>query len=53
MASQTDTAQPHAPSLEEVQRWTWVIGRAQQLMLEHGMEMTKKASHTPPPATAK
>ena len=23
------------PSLEELQHWTWVMGRAQQLMMEH------------------
>jgi polyhydroxyalkanoate synthase len=26
---------PPFPSLEEMQHWTWVMGRAQQLMLEH------------------
>jgi polyhydroxyalkanoate synthase subunit PhaC len=51
MASQTDTPAT-LPSLEEMQRWTWVIGRAQQLMLEHGVEMAMKAGETPPPGTA-
>jgi polyhydroxyalkanoate synthase len=23
------------PSLEDMQHWTWVMGRAQQLMMEH------------------
>ena len=23
------------PSLEELQHWTWVMGRAQQMMMEH------------------
>ncbi|QKS02011.1 class I poly(R)-hydroxyalkanoic acid synthase [Sphingomonas sp. CL5.1] len=26
-----------SPSLADLQRWTWVLGRAQQMMLEHGM----------------
>jgi len=37
MADQ-DTKAPEAPplpTLEEMQHWTWVMGRAQQLMLEH------------------
>jgi polyhydroxyalkanoate synthase len=32
MADQTD-----APSLEDMQHWTWVMGRAQQMMLEAGL----------------
>ena len=32
MADQTDP-----PSLEEMQHWTWVMGRAQQMMLEAGL----------------
>ncbi len=53
MATDTSEAAPTAiPTLEEMQRWTWVIGRAQQMMLEHGVEMTMKASDAPaaPPA---
>ena len=37
MADQ-DTKAPEAPALptlEEMQQWTWVMGRAQQMMLEH------------------
>jgi polyhydroxyalkanoate synthase len=37
MADQ-DTRGPEAPTLptlEEMQQWTWVMGRAQQMMLEH------------------
>lgn len=33
-----DTRAPEAPALptlEEMQQWTWVMGRAQQMMLEH------------------
>ena len=29
------TAQGPVPSLEELQHWTWVMGRAQQMMMEH------------------
>jgi len=32
MADQTD-----APSLADMQHWTWVMGRAQQMMLEAGL----------------
>jgi polyhydroxyalkanoate synthase len=28
---------PELPSLEELQHWTWVMGRAQQMMLESGL----------------
>ena len=38
---------PVAPStLEELQHWTWVIGRAQQMMMEHGLTALEA---TPPP----
>jgi len=50
MATQTEL--PPAPSLEEMQRWTWVIGRAQQLMMEHGVELAMKATEAPPPPGA-
>jgi polyhydroxyalkanoate synthase len=33
-----DTTTPK-PSLEELQHWTWVLGRAQQMMLENGFEL--------------
>jgi polyhydroxyalkanoate synthase subunit PhaC len=32
-----------APSLEELQHWTWVLGRAQQMMLENGFDLMEKA----------
>ena len=41
MADQTDTegaeapATPPIPTLEDMQHWTWVMGRAQQMMMEH------------------
>jgi polyhydroxyalkanoate synthase len=45
MADQTDPARdagpkaalPPTPSLEDMQHWTWVMGRAQQMMMEQGM----------------
>lgn len=33
----SDTRTPGMPTLEDMQRWTWVIGRAQQMMLEYGL----------------
>ena len=50
MASQTDTPGTPVPTLDEMQRWTWVIGRAQQLMMEHGVELATKASESLPPS---
>ncbi|MEO5866204.1 MAG: class I poly(R)-hydroxyalkanoic acid synthase [Sphingomonas sp.] len=29
--------QPSQPSLADMQHWTWVVGRAQQMMMEHGL----------------
>ncbi|UZK68325.1 class I poly(R)-hydroxyalkanoic acid synthase [Sphingomonas sp. S1-29] len=33
------TAPPAAPSLQELQHWTGVLGRAQQMMMEAGIDM--------------
>jgi polyhydroxyalkanoate synthase len=50
MATTTsDFADTAVPSLDDLQRWTWVVGRAQQLMLEHGVE-AMTVSVDPPPA---
>lgn len=35
------------PSLEELQHWTWVLGRAQQMMLEQGLDLVAKAPAVP------
>lgn len=43
-----ETATPTMPSLEELQHWTWVLGRAQQLMLEHGLDLVEHAPAAPP-----
>jgi polyhydroxyalkanoate synthase len=36
------------PSLEDMQHWTWVLGRAQQMMLEHGIDAMEHAPAAPP-----
>src|SRR3546814_12005141 len=36
VANDSDT--PPIPSLEDMQHWTWVMERAQQMMLEHGLQ---------------
>lgn len=39
---------PDMPKLEDLQHWTWVLGRAQQMMLENGFEaMTGNAAAMP------
>ncbi len=40
MAEQTDALAAFTPSLEEIQHWTGVIGRAQQMLLEHASRQT-------------
>ena len=35
---ETETPVPPMPSLEDMQHWTWVMGRAQQMMLEAGLK---------------
>ena len=36
------------PTLEDMQHWTWVIGKAQQMMLEHGLDMMQIAGAKAP-----
>ncbi|NML07077.1 class I poly(R)-hydroxyalkanoic acid synthase [Sphingomonas sp. G-3-2-10] len=36
-----ETTEP--PKLEDLQHWTWVLGRAQQMMLENGLDAMKGA----------
>lgn len=43
-----DTATPPMPSLEDLQHWTWVLGRAQQMMLEHGFDLMEHVPAVPP-----
>src|SRR4029079_13072378 len=42
MAEQTE-ALP-TPTLEEIQHWTWVMGRAQQLLMEHAAKQMQAAA---------
>src|SRR3954468_21315 len=42
------TATPPLPTLEEMQHWTWVMGRAQQMMLEHVAKAASGAAETAP-----
>ncbi|MET0308155.1 MAG: class I poly(R)-hydroxyalkanoic acid synthase [Sphingomonas sp.] len=43
-----ETATPKPPKLEDLQHWTWVLGRAQQMMLEHGLDVLEHAPAAPP-----
>ena len=53
MADTDDAPAAAFPTLEEMQHWTWVMGRAQQMMLEHVAErMTGTAAKVPPAAAA-
>lgn len=52
MADQQAAAAPPMPSLEEMQHWTWVMGRAQQLMLEHVSEQMKQGASAFDPGKA-
>ncbi len=38
---------PPTPSLEDLQHWTWVLGKAQQMMLEQGLDVIQKAPANP------
>jgi polyhydroxyalkanoate synthase len=42
-----DTLTPPLPSLEDLQHWTWVLGRAQQMMLEHGLDLMEQVPASP------
>src|SRR5258706_10282903 len=54
----TDAEAPAAPalptpSLEDMQHWTWVMGRAQQLMMEHlAAQMGEAVKAAPDPEAA-
>jgi poly[(R)-3-hydroxyalkanoate] polymerase subunit PhaC len=60
MADQTTTEKPATaapgpamPSLEELQHWTWVMGRAQQMMMEHLARQVGEAAAKAPADPAK
>jgi polyhydroxyalkanoate synthase subunit PhaC len=36
----SDSTAPTFPTLEEMQHWTWVVGKAQQMMIEHSLKLT-------------
>jgi polyhydroxyalkanoate synthase len=42
-----DTPTP-TPNLEDLQHWTWVLGKAQQMMLEHGLDLMKQTPAAQP-----
>ena len=48
MAEQTDTLEAFTPSLEEIQHWTGVMGRAQQLILEYASRQAMLAPKAAP-----
>jgi polyhydroxyalkanoate synthase len=50
LAENSETLAPLQPTLEEIQHWTGVIGRAQQLILEYA---AKQAARTPAAAPPK
>ncbi|MDP5277753.1 class I poly(R)-hydroxyalkanoic acid synthase [Sphingomonas sp. DG1-23] len=41
-----DTTTPQ-PNLEDLQHWTWVLGKAQQMMLEHGIDLMEQVPAAP------
>ena len=45
-------ATPRPPSLEDLQHWTWVMGRAQQMMMEHLARQMGEAAEKAADATA-
>ena len=45
-----DTDVPTTPSLADMQHWTWVLGRAQQMMLEAGIDAAEAAPKVTTPA---
>ncbi|WP_425506584.1 PHA/PHB synthase family protein [Sphingomonas kyeonggiensis] len=46
--SMAETTTPPIPDLEDLQHWTWVLGRAQQMMLEHGFDWVEHMPAAPP-----
>ena len=49
MSGDTELTPPGLPTLEEMQHWTWVVGRAQQMMLEHAATMAQQTMAQQPP----
>ncbi len=42
-----DAAAETKPALEDLQHWTWVFGRAQQMMMEQGLDIAGQMPTTP------
>jgi polyhydroxyalkanoate synthase len=42
-----ETTPPEPPKLEDLQHWTWVLGKAQQMMLEQGIDALENAPALP------
>ena len=42
-------AEPTPPNLADMQHWTWVMGRAQQMMMEQGLAATAPEGEVAPP----
>lgn len=51
MTDTTREPQMTLPTLAEMQHWTWVIGRAQQMMLEFGLDVIKQSTAQAPAPT--
>jgi polyhydroxyalkanoate synthase len=51
-ASASGAPAPALPTLEEMQQWTWVMGRAQQMMMEHVAKAVGEAKLPEPQALA-
>ena len=45
--AEMNQGQAAAPTLEDMQHWTWVMGRAQQMMLKHGLETLQQTPAVP------
>ena len=48
LAENSDTLEALQPTLEEIQHWTGVMGRAQQLILEYAARQSLQASAATP-----
>ncbi len=47
-APQSDAASAVGPTLGELQHWTWVLGRAQQMLMEQGFDLLAMVPPMPP-----
>lgn len=45
---QSASAQSAMPPLDELQHWTWLFGRAQQMMMEQGLDLPASLPAMPP-----